>query len=122
LENKNIEKIDLSRKLLNIKKVNGITSIGFHKMKESLIKNKILKEICLDFDFIDQKFNFDNDFHLVYKLLNFTKNGFDLNFSNNIYLLSDNIILKLNYLKCFIDVIDHLFFNFNHFDFIFIFF
>jgi cell division FtsZ-interacting protein ZapD len=45
----------------------------------------------------------------------------DFNYSKNIYLQSDDDILKLNYLKCFIDEIDHLFFNFHHFDLIFIF-
>jgi hypothetical protein len=89
-------------------------------MKESLIKNKILKEICLD-NLIDQTNILNNEFHLVYKLLKLTKNQFNLNFSNNIYLLSDDIILKLNYLKCFIDEIDYFFFNFHHFDLIFIF-
>jgi hypothetical protein len=87
-------------------------------MKESLIKNKILKEICLD---QDKPNILNNEFHLVYKLLKLTKNQFNLNFSNNIYLKSDDIILKLNYLKCFIDEIDHLFFNFHHFDLIIIF-
>jgi hypothetical protein len=88
--------------------------MGFLNLKESLMKNKFLKEI---FIFINDKTNkLNNDFHLVYKLLKLTKDGLELNSSNNIYLQSDDIILKLNYLKCFIDEIDHLFFNFYHFD------
>jgi hypothetical protein len=90
-------------------------------MKESLIKNKILKEIRLD-NLVDKTNKLNNEFHLVYKLLKFTKNQLNLNFSNNIYFLSDDIILKFNFLKCFIDEIDHLFFNFHHFDVIIIFF
>jgi hypothetical protein len=89
-------------------------------MKESLIKNKILKEIYFSYkDFIIDVPN--NEFHLVYKLLKFTKNSLDLNISNNIYFKSDDFILKLNFLKCFIDEIDHFFFNFHQFDLIFIF-
>jgi hypothetical protein len=89
-------------------------------MKESLIKNNILKEIYLSKDSIID--NPNNEFHLVYKLLKFTKNSLNVNnISNNIYFKSDDFILKLNFLKCFIDEIDHLFFNFHHFDFIFIF-
>jgi hypothetical protein len=86
-------------------------------MKESLIKNKFLKEIFLN----DQRNILNNEFQLVYKLLKLTKNQLNLDFSNNIYLQSNDIILKLNYLKCFIDEIDHLFFNFHHFDLIIIF-
>jgi hypothetical protein len=86
-------------------------------MKESLIKNKFLKEIFLN----DQRNKLNNEFQLVYKLLKLTKNQLNLDFSNNIYLQSNDIILKLNYLKCFIDEIDHLFFNFHHFDLIIIF-
>jgi hypothetical protein len=86
-------------------------------MKESLIKNKFLKEIRFNFNyFFDQTNELNNEFHLVYKLLKFTKNKMKLNFSNNIYIQSDDIILKLNFLKCFIDEIDYLFFNFHHFD------
>jgi hypothetical protein len=91
-------------------------------MKESLIKNNFLKEICLDSNnFFDRINKLNNEYHLIYKLLKFTKNRLDLNFSNNIYFLSKDIILKLNFFKCFIDEIDHLFFNFHHFDFIIIF-
>jgi hypothetical protein len=91
-------------------------------MKESLIKNNFLKEICLDSNnFIDRINKLNNEYHLIYKLLKFTKNRLDLNFSNNIYFLSKDIILKLNFFKCFIDEIDHLFFNFHYFDFIIIF-
>jgi benzoyl-CoA reductase/2-hydroxyglutaryl-CoA dehydratase subunit BcrC/BadD/HgdB len=89
-------------------------------MKESLLKNKNLKEIDLN-DFKDQTNKLNNEFKLVYKLLKLTNNQFNLDFSNNIYFNSDDIILKLNYLKCFIDEIDYLFFNFHHFDLIFIF-
>jgi hypothetical protein len=88
-------------------------------LKESLIKNKFLKKICIN-NTDDQTNKINNEFHLVYKLLKLTKNGLYLNFSN-IYLQSFDIILKLNYLKCFIDEIDHLFFNFHHFDLIIIF-
>jgi hypothetical protein len=121
LENKNIEKIDLCGKLFKNNKGNRITLIGLLKMKESLIKNKFLKEIYLDYIYIDKPNILNNQFHLVYKLLKLTKNQFNLKFSSNIYFKSDDIILKLNFLKCFIDEIDHLFFNFHHFDFIFIF-
>jgi hypothetical protein len=85
-----------------------------------LIKNKFLKEIFLDKS-IDQTNELKNEFHLIYKLLKLTKNGLNLKFSKNIYLKSDDIVLKLNFLKCFIDEIDHLFFNFHHFDLIIIF-
>jgi hypothetical protein len=100
-------------------KGNKITSIGLLNMKESLMKNKILKEICIVLN--DQTNILNNEFHLVYKLLKFTKNKLNLNFSNNIYFLSDDINLKLNFLKCFIDEINHSFFNFYHFDFIILF-
>jgi hypothetical protein len=90
-------------------------------MKESLIKNKILKEIYLNYNSFGQPNKLNNEFHLVYKLLKFTTNSLNIKFSNNIYLKSDDIILKLNFLKCFIDEIDHWFLNFHHFDFIFIF-
>jgi hypothetical protein len=94
--------------------------MGLLNMKESLIKNKFLIEICFD-NSIDQINKLNNEFHLVYKLLKLTKYKLNLKFSNNIYFQSDDIILKLNFLKCFIDEIDHLFFNFHYFDFIFIF-
>jgi hypothetical protein len=100
--------------------VNNITSNGLIYLKESLFKNKFLNEICLDY-FIEIANKLNNEFHLVYKLLKFTKNKLNLKLSNNIYFKSDDIILKLNFLKCFIDEIDHFFFNFHHFDFIFIF-
>jgi hypothetical protein len=45
LENKNIEKLDLSCKITKITKGNYITSEGVIYLKESLIKNKFLKEI-----------------------------------------------------------------------------
>jgi hypothetical protein len=89
-------------------------------MKESLIKNKVLKEIELD-KTIGHINKLNNEYHLVYKLLKFTKNNLNLNFSNNIYFKSNDFVLKLNFLKCYIDEIDHLFFNFHHFDFIIIF-
>jgi hypothetical protein len=89
-------------------------------MKESLMKIKILKGICINVN-NDQTNILNNEFHLVYKLLKLTKNKLNLNFSNNIYFKSDDILLKLNFLKCFIDEIDHLFFNFHNFDLIFIF-
>jgi hypothetical protein len=89
-------------------------------MKESLIKNKFLRRIYI-YDFIDESKKLDNEFHLVHKLIELTGNDLDLSFSNNIYFQSHDIILKLNYLKCFIDQIDHLFFNFHYFDLIIIF-
>jgi hypothetical protein len=89
-------------------------------MKESLIKNKFLKKIYLH-DFIDKLNKLEDEFHLVHKLIELTGNDLDLSFSNNIYFRSHDIILKLNYLKCFIDEINHLFFNFHHFDFTIIF-
>jgi hypothetical protein len=89
-------------------------------MKESLIKNKFLRRIYL-LDFVDEINKLDNEFHLVHKLIELTGKDLDLSFSNNIYFQSHDIILKLNYLKCFIDHIDHLFFNFHQFDLIFIF-
>jgi hypothetical protein len=91
-------------------------------MKESLIKNKVLKEICVGS--IDQVHYLKNEFHLVYKLLKLTQKKFlsvEVDYSDNIYLLSGDINLKLNYLKCFIDEIDHLFFIFHHFDLLIIF-
>jgi hypothetical protein len=100
--------------------VNKITSNGVILLKESIIKNKFLKEICIDC-LIDKTNKLNNEFHLVYKLLKLTKNQLNLKFSKNIYFNSENIILKLNFLKCFIDEIDHLFFNFHHFDLIIIF-
>jgi hypothetical protein len=118
LENKTIEKLRCN--LLKIIKGNKISSIGLLNMKESLMKNKILKEICINVN-NDQTNILNNEFHLVYKLLKLTKNKLNLNFSNNIYFKSDDILLKLNFLKCFIDEIDHLFFSFHHFDFIIIF-
>jgi hypothetical protein len=48
LENKNIEKIDLSCKLFKNNKGNNITLIGIIYLKESLIKNKYLKEISFE--------------------------------------------------------------------------
>jgi hypothetical protein len=45
LENKTIEKIDLRGRLLKITKGNNITTNGIICLKESLIKNKFLKEI-----------------------------------------------------------------------------
>jgi hypothetical protein len=101
-------------------KGNNITSIGIICLKESLIKNKFLKKIFLG-RFIDETNKLKNEFHLVYKLLKLTKNQLNLKFSKNIYFNSDDITLKLNFLKCFIDEIDHLFFNFHHFDLIILF-
>jgi hypothetical protein len=90
-------------------------------LKESILKNKNLKKISLK-ESIDEKTDIlNNEFHFVYKLVILTNNVLDLSFSNNIYISSPNINLKLNYLKCFIDEIDHLFFNFHLFDFIFLF-
>jgi hypothetical protein len=45
LENKKIEILDLSCKFFKIIKDNKITSIGVFFLKDSLIKNKYLKEI-----------------------------------------------------------------------------
>jgi hypothetical protein len=90
-------------------------------MKESLIKNKFLKEIWIYEDYsLDKTNKLNNEFHLVYKLLKLTKNKLNLKYSENIYFKTKDLILKLNFLKCFIDEIDHLFFNF-HFDLIIIF-
>jgi hypothetical protein len=83
-------------------------------MKESLLKNKTLKGISISY--FDKTNILNNEFDLVYKLLKLTKNELDLSFSDNIYFLSDDINLKLNFFKCFIDKIHHLFFNFHHFD------
>jgi hypothetical protein len=64
----------------------------------------------------------ENEFHLVHKLIELTKDHLDLSFSKNIYFRSHDNNFKLNYLKCFIDEIDHhFFFNFRHFDLIIIF-
>jgi hypothetical protein len=106
-----------------ITKGNGITSLGLFNMKESLIKNKFLKEIKFlkDETIIDETNKLDNEFHLVHNLIELTNDHLDLSFSNNIYFRSQNTNLKLNYLKCFIDKFDHLFFNFHHFDFIILF-
>jgi hypothetical protein len=94
-------------------------------MKESLMENKILKEIRIkeiwDVNYINKSKNINIEFHFVYKLLKLTQNDLKLSFSNNIYLRSNDINLKLNFLKCFIDEFDHLFFNFHHFDLFFIF-
>jgi hypothetical protein len=83
------------------------------------MKNKILKEIDIDKLIFGTK-ELKNELDLVYKLLKLTKNGL-FYFLDNIYFKSKDIILKSNYLKCFIDEIDYLFFNFHHFDLIFIF-
>jgi hypothetical protein len=114
-----LKKLILLVNYLKIIKDNKITSKGYLNMKESLIKNKTLKEICGSY--IDKTNKLDNEFHLIYKLLKLTKNEFDLSFSDNIYFSSDDINLILNFLKCFIDEIDHLFFNFHHFDVLIIF-
>jgi hypothetical protein len=120
LENQSIQKIDLICKITKIKKGNRITSNGVISLKESLIKNKFLKEIYFDQN-IDFSNKLNHEYNLVYKLLKLTDNQLDLNISKNIYFQSDDIILKLNFLKCLIDEIDHLFFNFHHFDLIIIF-
>jgi hypothetical protein len=88
-------------------------------MKESLLLNKNIKNIGLSVYFKNNIL--DYEYQLVYKLLNLTNYEMDLNFSNNIYFLSNDINLKLNYLKCFIHQFDHYFFNFQHFDIIFLF-
>jgi hypothetical protein len=103
---------------------NEISPIGYLNLKESLLKNKFLKKLHLHENYEFDKTNIlNNEFHLVYKLIKLSENDkiLDLDFSNNIYFLSKDIHLKLNYLKCFIDEIDHLFFNFHHFDIIFLF-
>jgi hypothetical protein len=90
-------------------------------LKESLLKNKNLKYISFNwFNIFDDIDILDDEFQLVYKLLKLTENDIDLSFSNNIYISSPFISLKLNYLKCFFDEIDHIFLNFQFFD-IFIF-
>jgi hypothetical protein len=48
LENKNIEKMDLRGKLFKNNKDNGITTNGLICLKESLIKNKFLKDISFE--------------------------------------------------------------------------
>jgi hypothetical protein len=80
IKNKKIEKIDLRRKLFKNKKDNNITSNGVIFLKESIIKNKYLKEIYLDYlnKLINRSNTFNNEFHLVYKLLKLTKNKLDL--------------------------------------------
>jgi hypothetical protein len=45
LENKNIEKVDLSCKLIKNKKGNKINTKGLSILKDSLSKNQFLKEI-----------------------------------------------------------------------------
>jgi hypothetical protein len=74
--------------------------------------------------YFKENYNFDidilkNEFHLIYKLIKLQREcRFCLGFGNskNLYLSSLNTKLKLNYLKCFFNQIDHLFFNFHHFD------
>jgi hypothetical protein len=88
-------------------------------MKESLIKNKKLKIIDLKHEKNELTDILDNEYHLIYKLLKLTQNKLTLSFSNKNYSSSYDIKLKLNYLKCFIDDIDNLFFKFLHFDIIF---
>jgi hypothetical protein len=90
-------------------------------LKDSLLKNKNLKKLYLNRFIIEKNDILKNELHLVYKLVKLTQNRLDLGFSNNIYFSSPLINLKLNYLKCFIDEIDHLFFNFCHFDIIILF-
>jgi hypothetical protein len=85
-------------------------------MKESLIKNKKLKIIDLKHEKNELTDILDNEYHLIYKLLKLTQNKLTLSFSNKNYSSSYDIKLKLNYLKCFIDDIDLLFFNFHNFD------
>jgi hypothetical protein len=105
-------------------------------MKESLLKNNSLKEIYLnelEMKNIDINYFmniFQKELELVYKLICLCrKSRLNLSFIGNIYfsnnnevdLKNDNFILKINYLKCFIDNFDFLFWNFSNFDFIFIF-
>jgi hypothetical protein len=90
-------------------------------LKESILKNKSLKKIRFD-SFSSYKNEIkliDNEFLFVYKLIMISENELDLRFSKNIYFSSP--FVRLNYLKCFIDHIDHLFFNFYHFDIIILF-
>jgi hypothetical protein len=127
LENKTIEKINLNSNYLKIIKDNDFTPIVFLKMKESILKNKNLKVMGLNI-FKDDSIDIlkddsidilNNEYDLVYKLLNLTQFDLDLSFSNNIYFSSTNLNLKLNYLKCHLNEIDYLFFNFFQFDIIF---
>jgi hypothetical protein len=118
LENKNIEKIDLGC-TFKYNQGNDISPHGCLNMKESLLKNKNLKNINLDsFKKFEKTEILDNEFHLVYQLLNLTQDRYNFHFSKNIYF-SEKINIKLNYLKCFIDHFDHLFFKFHFFDILF---
>jgi hypothetical protein len=92
------------------------------KMKDSLIKNQYLKEIQLwesysgEYDVSDALFR--NEYQFFYKLLFLTRKRerFLRSISKNIYL-KKGFEIKVNYFKCFIDNINHLFFNFCEFDF-----
>jgi hypothetical protein len=85
-------------------------------LKESLIKNKNLKKIFLDNENIEETDILDEEYYLVYKLVILTDNYLHFNFSKNMFFSITDLNLKLNYLKCYIDEINHLFFNFHHFD------
>jgi hypothetical protein len=97
-------------------------------MKESILKNQKLKSMAIygiKSSSIPKKIElydlaFKNEYHFVYKLLNLTRNSFNLSFSKNIYFNSKSIDLKLNYLKCRIGLYDFCFLNFDFFDFIFL--
>jgi hypothetical protein len=116
LENNKIENINLEGNSSKIIKENNITSIGCLNLKESILKNKTLKKISFDsfYSFKNEYKLFDNEFLFVYKLIMISEDELDLRFSKNIYFSSP--FVRLNYLKCYIDHIDHLFFNFHHFD------
>jgi hypothetical protein len=87
-------------------------------LKEAILKKNYLKIYLKENSILNTEV-LKNEFHLIYKLVKFSKNDLVLKNSKNIYLSSKNIYLKLNYLKCFIDDIDNLFFKFLHFDIIF---
>jgi hypothetical protein len=121
LENNKIENINLEGNSSKIIKENNITLIGCLNLKESILKNKSLKKIRFD-SFSSYKNEIkliDNEFLFVYKLIMISENELDLRFSKNIYFSSP--FVRLNYLKCFIDHFDNLFFNFHHFDIIILF-
>jgi hypothetical protein len=86
-------------------------------LKDSLLKNNYLKNISLknyhDFEKTDI---LNNEFHLVYKLIQVTQNNLSFWFTGNNYFSNPNINLRLNFLKSFIDEINYLFYNFHIYD------
>jgi hypothetical protein len=111
LENKSIRYLRLGGS-------NNITPKGYLNLKESIFKNNTLQEIDYDdqFDNFEKTDILNNELDLIYKLLILSSFSINFDFSDNIYLFSPDNKLKLNYLVCYIDKIQHLFFNFHHFD------